>query len=142
MPTATERRRTHAVVLDSSARLALLNGEPGADEVIEALARGARVSSVNYCEVLGKLVDAGVPAADAERALEAARALESALEIVGFDREHARAAAALREATRARGLSLGDRACLALARALGVPAVTADRSWKGLELGVAIRPVR
>ncbi len=142
MQVAAERRRPFAAVLDSSALLALLNGEPGADVVVEALSKGVAISSVNWCEVLGKLVDAGAPAADTERSLVVAGVLGSSLEVVDFDREHAREAAALRDATRSHGLSLGDRACLALARTLAAPALTADRAWRQLDLGIEIRLVR
>jgi PIN domain nuclease of toxin-antitoxin system len=62
--------------------------------------------------------------------------------VVDFDAAQARVAADLRPLTRAQGLSLGNRPCLALAHVLGVPAMTADRAWSGLEIGVAIRTIR
>ncbi len=48
----------------------------------------------------------------------------------------------LRSATRAHGLSLGDRACLALARSAGLPVLTADREWRGVGLDMEIELIR
>ncbi len=124
------------VALDASAVLALLAGEPGAEEVAAALPR-AVISAVNLSEALAKLVDAGVPANEARTAL---RTLT--LEVSPFDEEAAFAAGALRPATRGAGPALGDRACLALAAARGIPAVTTDRAWRGLRVGVPIRVAR
>jgi PIN domain nuclease of toxin-antitoxin system len=93
--------------------------------------------AVNLTEVLTRLADWQVPLADANARLDALN-----LRHVAFDRALAQAAAALRPATRHLGLSLGDRACLALAQQLGVVALTADRPWKTLDLGIAIECVR
>lgn len=124
-------------VLDASALLAVLQGEFGADRVITRLAEAA-ISAVNLAEVLSKLVDHGVPAA---AACEAVAGLD--LKVVAFDGALAQGVAALRASTRAAGLSLGDRACLALAARLGVPAVTADRAWRALRLeGVVVEEIR
>lgn len=125
-----------SVVLDASAILALLNAEPGADEV-EAALPGAVVCAVNFSEVVGKLADLGMP----EDALH--QALDSlALDIVPFDEEQAYTAGMLRPLTASIGLSLGDRACLALAKQMNLPAVTADRSWVTLRLGIQVRSIR
>jgi PIN domain nuclease of toxin-antitoxin system len=113
-------------VLDSSAVLALLLAEPGADRVKAALP-GALLSTVNLAEVVTKLCERGMPADDARAAVEAI-----GVELVAFDVEQACAAGDLRNATRAAGLSLGDRACLALGRLRGLPAVTADTAWRHL----------
>lgn len=113
-------------VLDASAVLALLAGEPGADRVASAIVGGAAIGAVNLAEVLTKLADIGMPRALAEDALEGL-----GLEVVPFDAVAARAAAGLRTATRARGLSLGDRAALALAASRNAPVLTTDRSWVG-----------
>lgn len=123
-------------VLDASALLCLLFREPGAERV-EALMPGARVSAANLAEVIAKLVDRGIdePAIVAELA-------ELDLEIVPLDRAQAEASGLLRAVTRAAGLSLGDRCCLALARQLGATAVTTDRAWAGLQAGVAIEVAR
>lgn len=110
-------------VLDASAVLALLFGEIGADAVRPRV-RGGLISTVNLAEVLAKLVDKGVPAEEAARAVDML-----GMEAVPLSVEQAQLSAALRPITRAAGLSLGDRACLALARERGLPAVTAERRW-------------
>lgn len=123
-------------VLDASAFLALAQGERGGDRVGKYVG-GSVMSSVNYAEVLTKLDDGGLPNAVAESLVGSLR-----IAIVPFTEEHAVRAARLRAATVGRGLSLGDRACLALAGAIGSAAVTADRAWGDLEVGVEIVVVR
>ena len=125
-----------AVVLDASALLALLNEEPG-HAVVTAALPSAVIGTVNLAEVVGKLAEVGVPAAAIDEALSSL-----AIETVDFDGELARAAGLLRPATRGRGLSLGDRACLALALRLRAPALTTDRAWAELDLGVEVRLAR
>jgi PIN domain nuclease of toxin-antitoxin system len=124
------------VVLDASALLALLNSEPGATLVAAALS-GATISAVNLSEVVAKLAEAEMPG-DAIR--EAIQGLP--MEVVPFDQEQAYEAGLLRPFTRGAGLSLGDRACLALARRLALPALTADRRWEGLGVGVVVQVIR
>ena len=124
-------------VLDASAVLALVNREPGADRVQRAVAEGASVSAVNFVEVISKLIDADVSAEQAAILIEP---LE--LAIVDFTTAQARRAGHLRRETRAFGLSLADRACLALAGELDLPAVTADRVWSQLDIGVRIEVFR
>lgn len=123
-------------VLDASALLALLNGEPGAEKVAEALP-DALVSTVNYAEVVAKLVERGGAPEQIDAALRWV-----AVMTVDFDIDLARRAGALRAATAKLGLSLGDRACLALAQREGAPAYTADRHWRGAVSGVDIRLIR
>ena len=113
----------NSCILDSSAVLALMNGEAGADAVMAALP-GACLSSVNFAEVVSRLCERGMPAAEARLSIEA---LE--LEIIPFEVDQATRAGGLRTETRALGLSLGDRACLAVARGLDLPVLTADRAW-------------
>jgi PIN domain nuclease of toxin-antitoxin system len=125
-----------AVVLDASALMALLNTEPGADEV-EVLAADAAISAITWCEAYGKLRGRGVDSA----ALTANMA-ESGITIHSFDERDARDTGELAPLTRGAGLSLADRACLALAARLGVPAITADRAWTDLDVGVEIRCIR
>ena len=125
-----------AVVLDSSALLCLLNDEPGAERVAAALP-GAIVSAVNLAETVAKLRERGLTAAEVRSALAGL-----SLEVRSFAADQAYAAGDLRPATRALGLSLGDRACLALAAELGATALTADRDWQRLDLGVAVEMVR
>lgn len=114
-------------VLDASALLAVLLGEPGAARVEEFLP-GAVISAVNLSEVAGKLLEKGAPAEAVKAAIAAV-----GLEVIAFDEEQAMAAADLRARTRALGLSLGDRACIALGELRGASVVTCDRVWSGLE---------
>lgn len=123
-------------VLDSSAVLAILFREPAGD-VVRARMPDAAISVVNYVEVITKLVDRDMSDARIEEVLAS---LEMTVE--PFDAAQALAAGLLRRPTRAAGLSLGDRACLALALTLGAPVLTADRAWAGLEVGVPIEVVR
>jgi ribonuclease VapC len=124
------------MVLDASAVLALLAEEPGADEV-EVLLDGSAMSAVNVSEVLQKSIQHGVDTEGLEYDLQAL-----GVEVHPFDLVHARAAAELWELAPKAGLSLGDRACLSLAAGLGAVAVTTDRRWSSLELGVSVRAVR
>jgi len=125
------------VVLDASAVLALLNNEPGADELTPELLSNAICSTVNLAEVQTKLViEGGSPAEAWEDTLSAIR------EAMPFTAEHARIAGSLAAQTRTLGLSLGDRACLALGLTLKAPVYTADKSWKTLKLGVGIHLIR
>jgi ribonuclease VapC len=124
------------IVLDSSALLALLFSESGCERVAELVPRSF-MSTVNLTEVLGRLARDG-------RALEEAldRIEQMGIAWIDFDRELAVGAAALLLPTAPWGLSLGDRACLALARLRNLPAVTADRAWAKLNLGISIEVVR
>jgi ribonuclease VapC len=124
------------VVLDASALLAVLRSEPGAERV-EPRVEGAGIGAVNLSEVVAKLIEDDVPEAEIRRAIGR---LE--LDVHAFDAEHAFIAGVLRRTTRALGLSFGDRACLALAQSLGALALTADRSWSRLDLGIAIEVIR
>ena len=123
-------------VLDSSAVLAAIRGEPGA-ELVEPLLAMAPISAVNYAEIVSRLVDFG---SSPEDAIEAAGHL--GLDVRPLDVSGAAAVGALRAATRSRGLSLGDRACLALAKQLGLPVFTADRAWAELDLGIEVVLIR
>src|SRR5450631_2613930 len=124
------------VVLDASAVLAVLGGEPGADQVIPLLGESA-ISSVNLAEVHGKLVSKGIPRNDAWKA-----ELGLVREVIDFDLQQAKLAGELLAETRSLDLSLGDRACLALGAVLKAPVYTTDRAWKPLKVGVDIRVLR
>jgi PIN domain nuclease of toxin-antitoxin system len=129
-------------VLDASALLALLKGEPGAERVAEALERGAYLSAVNLAEVLSKLADWGEDPAEAQARMAQVGLLGAAVEVLPFTGKDALEVARLRAVTRACGLSFGDRACLALARRLGLPALTAERAWAELDLGIPVEVLR
>ena len=125
------------IVLDASAVLAILNGEAGADKLPPRLLSDATASTVNLAEVQSKLVGRGLDPDDAWEA-----AVSPVRESEPFTDEQARIAGGLVTQTRPLGLSLGDRACLALGIALGAAVYTADQSWKGLRLGIRIHLIR
>ncbi len=129
-------------VLDSSALLAFLQGEPGSLAVLESLTAGAVLNVVNYSEVLTRLAGAGESPEHADRRLREEGLIGGIVAIVPVTQEDAVEIARLRDATRAQGLSLGDRACLATATRLQRPAVTADRAWASVDIGVPIRLIR
>ncbi len=124
------------VVLDASALLALLNKEPGHEEVAQTMP-DATISAINLSEVAAKLAESGMPEEVIREALEGL-----AMEVHDFGRELAFQTAMLRPSTRPKGLSLADRACLALGRRLDIPVLTTDRAWEGLDLEVEIRLIR
>jgi PIN domain nuclease of toxin-antitoxin system len=127
----------NSVVLDASALLAVLNNEPGADKLTPELLSKATSSTVNLAEVQTKLVSEG---GNPDEAWE--DALSPIREATPFTIEHARVAGSLVIHTRSLGLSLGDRACLALGLLLKAPVYTADKSWKNLKLGLQIYVIR
>ena len=126
----------HEPVLDASAILALLNAEPGA-EVVEAALPGAFTSTVNLSETVAKLAERGMPEGLIRVALG-----EIGLQVIPFDEDLAYQTGLLRVPTRSAGLSLGDRACLALGRRLKLPVLTTDRGWASLDVGVEVRLIR
>lgn len=123
-------------VIDASAILAVLWNEPGQQRALARLSNAA-ISAVNFAEARSKMVDRGVDAGDLRKLVS-----ELAIEVVPFDLAQAEATAGLRPLTKSRGLSLGDRACLALAMSTGATAITADRSWAELGLAVKIEIIR
>jgi PIN domain nuclease of toxin-antitoxin system len=125
-------------VLDASAVLTLLYREPG-HETVADLVEGSVISAVNWSEVVQKLAQRGVP----EPAAITTSLLALGATVLSFHRRDAEAAARLWPAGRARGLSLGDRACLAVAQALpSAVAVTADTAWADIDAGVEVLVVR
>jgi ribonuclease VapC len=124
-------------VLDASALMAVLNSEPGGEKLTPQIMSVAAASTVNLAEVHGKLVQRGFSPDDAWTAANGV--IEEA---VAFTAEQAKTAGDLVVQTRPLGLSLGDRACLALGIALRAPVYTADRSWKNLKLGIRIHVIR
>jgi PIN domain nuclease of toxin-antitoxin system len=124
------------VVLDASAVIALLKGERGA-EVVRAALPEAIVSAVNYAEVGSYLASVGLGRAEILAVLGGTR-----LAVVPFDEAQALEVVRLRPLTRSLGLSLGDRACLALAGLRRLTALTADEGWADLDLGIDVRVIR
>ena len=124
------------VVLDASALLAYLRSEKGAERVASDIG-DAIISAVNHAEVVSKLLLRGATLAVVQKALSY---LE--LDVIDFDRELAESAGELISQTSRMGLSLGDRACLALAAREALPVLTADRAWSNLDIGVEVRLVR
>lgn len=124
------------VVLDASALLATLFGEPGA-ELVASRGNGAVMSAVSYSETLVKMIDRGFPLADAERLVG-----RLSLHVAAFDSELAALAASFRQHTRQLGLSFADRACLALGLKTGLPVLTADRRWAEIPEGVTVELIR
>jgi PIN domain nuclease of toxin-antitoxin system len=130
-------------VLDASALLAYLLAEPGGDVVRDALAEQAAVmSAVNWAEVLSRLASAGADPYEVAQRVASEAALGDVLTVVALTGSDGPAIAGLRPTTRHLGLSLADRACLALAQRLELPVVTTDRAWAKLQIGVEIRLVR
>ena len=125
------------VILDASAILAIVNAEPGAEKLTPELLRDAVCSTVNLAEVQSKLVARGWSANEAwEDATSPIR------EAVPFDDAQAKIAGSMVTLTRSLGLSLGDRACLALGLSLRAPIYTTDKSWAKLKLGIRLHVIR
>ena len=125
-------------VVDASALLAYLFEEPGAELVAELLDAGsALVSSVNYAETVSKLVDRKMPEEVVKITME-----NLGLEVVSYDEQQALLTGLFRKSCLSHGLSLGDRACFALARVAGYPVMTADRVWQEVPLDAEICLIR
>ena len=125
-----------STVLDASALLAFLHRETGFQVVADHI-KDAAVSAVNLSEVVARLADRGLLEQVIRQSLES-----MSVAVIPFETEQAFIAGMLRVETRSVGLSLGDRACLALARQLRVPALTADRRWAELDVGINVQVIR
>ncbi|CAN5641338.1 PIN domain-containing protein [soil metagenome] len=123
-------------VIDASVLLAVMLGESGADEAMPYLKTGV-MSAVNLAEVHSRVVKGGF---SSENAWEMARSLIS--EVIEFDQEQARLTGDLILKTKEYGLSLGDRACIALGIVLGEAVCTTDRIWKNLKVGPKVYVIR
>ncbi|HEY5363006.1 MAG TPA: type II toxin-antitoxin system VapC family toxin [Aestuariivirga sp.] len=123
-------------ILDSSALLANIWGEPGAAIVADHL-QGAQMSAVNFAEVASKLAERGI-----EKEKWKSLIIGFGIKIIDFDQPQAIGVGLLRASTKTAGLSLGDRACLTLAQAKKLPVLTADKIWAELGLGLEIKLVR
>lgn len=124
------------IVLDASALLAVINNEQGS-ELVEQYLPGVVMSSVNVSEAAAVLNGFGMPMAETQGLINS---LIGHVEV--FDHQQAFIAAGLREKTKKYGLSLGDRACLSLARIKNFPVLTADKIWAKLNLGIEIKIIR
>lgn len=123
--------------------MALLNDEEGSGIVADAIAEGAAISVVNLAEVLSKVAERGGDPAAAAAELRKAEGAKRALAIEPMTAADCVAVARLRPVTKRRGLSLADRACLALSERLDVPALTTDEAWDDLpDLEVEVRLIR
>jgi ribonuclease VapC len=125
-----------SVVLDASALMAFLRQEPGWDRVAPVLG-DSLISAVNLSEVIAKATDYGGTMVDVSHALT-----QLPVEVPPFTQEDAYLAASLRPVTRHLGLSLGDRACLALGLLEGLPVLTADQAWAEADVDVEIVTIR
>jgi PIN domain nuclease of toxin-antitoxin system len=123
-------------VLDSSALLAVIYEERGFEIVRDKLAQSI-MSAVNMAEVISKLSDDGFDEAQTNLVLA-----DFKFEINPFDERQARIAGNLRPLTKHKGLSLGDRACLALAIQQRATVLTVDKAWAEIDVGVKIEVVR
>jgi ribonuclease VapC len=124
-------------VLDASAVLAILQNEPGAEKLTDDVLSEAVASAVNICEVQTKLVRKGLEPNEAW-----AHASSPVASVEPLTAELAKAAGGLVLKTKAHGLSLGDRSCLALAISLKAPVYTTEKAWKGLRVGIPIHVIR
>ena len=123
-------------VLDASALIAFLCNEPGAEKVAAVLSRSC-ISAVNLGETLSKLVEYGKPLDTVAYQVERLQ-----IPAIPFDEEQAKIIASLWKPTRVAGLSLGDRACLALGLKRQLPVLTADREWSKVNVGVKLEMIR
>lgn len=129
-------------ILDASALLAYLGEEIGSEVVNDAIAEGCVISTVNLAEVLSTLSARGRDSAQITADLTERGLLGLAIVVESFILEDAIEAARLRPPMRSHGLSLTDRSCLALARRLEGPVLTADRAWDQLEVGIQVQLIR
>lgn len=124
------------VILDSSAFLALVNNETGKN-IVEPLLHDAIMSSVNISEVVSELnTKLSIPEPQIQKILSLIN------EIYPFDKNLAVTAGLLKQSHLHLGLSLGDRACLALASHLSLPVYTADKIWSKIDIGITINQIR
>ena len=130
------RRKVAKFVLDASALLAYLGSEKGAERIASRIG-DAIISAVNHAEVVSKLVRRGATLSAVQKALGYLD-----LDVIDFDRDLAETSGELIVHTGRLGLSLGDRACLALAARESLPVLTTDRAWSSLDIGVEVQLVR
>ena len=131
---------TTKIVLDASSVIALINREKGC-EIVEKYLEEAIISTVNFAEVIS-VVNRELFKSEADR-VEGLKLITDTLpQIIDFDVNQAIISGELDSITKKYGLSLGDRACLALAKYKNIPVLTADKSWSKLNLGIKIKLIR
>lgn len=124
------------IILDASALIAVIFEEKGSQTVEKYLPR-AVMSTVNIAEVASYMIEKGMDSKEIQELLK-----DLSLETIAYDETHAFLAASLRGKTKSKGLSLGDRSCLALALAEKLPVLTADRAWANVDIGVKVELIR
>jgi PIN domain nuclease of toxin-antitoxin system len=124
------------VILDSSALLALIKKEPGA-EIVEKLIGNVIMSSINLSEVAATLLDSDMSVEECQECIE-----PFIEKIIAFGKEESFSTAALKKLTKHKGLSQGDRACISLGLSTGYPIYTADKVWAQLDLNCIINLIR
>ena len=139
---AADRAASPTSVLDASALLAMLHREQGGSIVAKAIDDGAAIGVVNLAEVLTKLIEKGRDPRRAHDALRKTDNPDGALAIKPLTPLDCVSIARMRPTTKPQGLSLADRACLTLAKRLGVPALTTDRAWAHADTGAEVQLVR
>ena len=128
-----------ASILDASALIAYLHDEPGSDAVVDAITETAAISVVNWAETLSKVAADG---SDPQQIADSLQTSDSPLILEPLSDADCVEIAPLRPLTKGHGLSLADRACLALAKRLDIPVVTADHNWGDLDLGITVQLIR
>lgn len=128
-------------MLDASAVMALLHDEEGSSAVVEAIAAGTTISVVNWAEVLSKVAGEGDDPEQVANRLSVTGE-EVVIWIEALTAADCMEVGRMRPVTKAQGLSLADRACLALAERLDVPALTTDREWANVDVAAEVQLIR
>jgi len=129
-------------ILDASAFLAYLYDESGAEVVESAIIQGVYMSAINWAEVLSKVSDKGEDPESLTVQLQNKGLIGESFEILSTTEADALLIAQLRPLTKNIGLSLGDRACLALGKRLELPVLTSDKIWANINLGIQVTIIR
>jgi len=131
---------TTKIVLDASSVIALINREKGC-EIVEKYLEDSIISTVNFAEVIA-VVNRELFKTEADQ-IEGLKLITDTLpQIIDFDVNQAIISGEFDSITKKYGLSLGDRACLALAKYKNIPVLTADKTWSKLNLGIKIKLIR
>ena len=123
-------------VLDSSAVIALLLNEEGA-EIVSGYEGKTAISAINLAEVCSRLIEIGLPEEQIQEHVASIR-----VQIYPFDTEQAYAVSRFRNIARKNGMSLADCACIQLGKQLRLPVLTGDKVWARVNLGVEVKLIR